>query len=54
MEAPGRPEEQAMWGDKNAMSARQVSGMSVFFDKAKCARCHRGANFTLNAYANLN
>jgi cytochrome c peroxidase len=27
--------------------------MSVFFDKAKCDRCHENANFTLNAYANL-
>jgi cytochrome c peroxidase len=27
--------------------------MSIFFDKAKCDRCHEGANFTLNAYANL-
>src|SRR5579883_401605 len=40
-------------GDKNAMTAEQVRGMSVFFDKAKCDRCHEGANFTLNAYANL-
>jgi cytochrome c peroxidase len=40
-------------GDKKAMSPDQVRGMSVFFDKAKCDRCHENANFTLNAYANL-
>jgi cytochrome c peroxidase len=40
-------------GDKKAMSPEQVHGMSVFFDKAQCDRCHEGASFTLNAYANL-
>jgi cytochrome c peroxidase len=40
-------------GDKKAMTADQVRGMSVFFTKAKCDRCHEGANFTLNMYANL-
>jgi cytochrome c peroxidase len=40
-------------GDKKAMTPEQVRGMSVFFDKAKCDRCHENANFTLNAYANL-
>lgn len=40
-------------GDKKAMTPSQVRGMSVFIDKAKCDKCHEGANFTLNAYANL-
>jgi len=40
-------------GDKKAMTPEQVRGMSVFFDKAKCDQCHEGANFTLNAYANI-
>jgi cytochrome c peroxidase len=40
-------------GDKSAMTASQVRGMTVFFDKAKCDKCHEGSNFTLNAYANL-
>jgi cytochrome c peroxidase len=40
-------------GDKKAMSAGQVRGMSVFFDKAKCDQCHEGVNFTLNMFANL-
>lgn len=40
-------------GDKRAMTPEQVRGMSVFIGKAKCDQCHEGANFTLNAYANL-
>jgi cytochrome c peroxidase len=40
-------------GDKKAMTPEQVRGMAVFFDKAKCDKCHEGANFTLNAYANI-
>jgi cytochrome c peroxidase len=40
-------------GDKRAMTAAQVRGMRIFFDKAKCDSCHEGINFTLNAYANL-
>ena len=40
-------------GEKSAMTASQVRGMDVFFNKAKCDRCHEGANFTLNAYSNL-
>jgi cytochrome c peroxidase len=40
-------------GQKSAMSAAQVHGMKVFFEKAQCDRCHEGSNFTLNAYANL-
>ncbi|SPF38686.1 Methylamine utilization protein MauG [Candidatus Sulfopaludibacter sp. SbA4] len=40
-------------GDKKAMTPGQVRGMAVFFDKAKCDKCHEGANFTLNAYSNL-
>lgn len=40
-------------GHKQAMSAEQIRGMSVFFDKAKCDRCHENSNFTLNAYSNI-
>jgi cytochrome c peroxidase len=40
-------------GIKTALTAEQVRGMSVFFDKATCDKCHEGANFTLNAYHNL-
>jgi len=40
-------------GVKTALSAEQVRGMAIFFDKATCDRCHEGANFTLNEYHNL-
>jgi cytochrome c peroxidase len=40
-------------GDKNAMTAEQVRGMKVFFDKAKCDRCHIGFNFTDGSYENI-
>jgi cytochrome c peroxidase len=40
-------------GDKKAMTSSQVRGMEVFFDKAKCDKCHEGGNFTLNVYANI-
>jgi cytochrome c peroxidase len=40
-------------GNRSAMSASQVRGLKVFFDKAQCDRCHEGSNFTLNAYANI-
>jgi cytochrome c peroxidase len=40
-------------GNKSAMTAQQVRGMKVFFDKAKCDQCHEGVNFTSNMYANL-
>jgi cytochrome c peroxidase len=40
-------------GDKKAMSAAQVRGMKVFFEKAKCDQCHEGINFTTNAFHNL-
>jgi cytochrome c peroxidase len=38
-------------GDRGALASEQVRGMSVFFDKS-CDRCHQGATFTNNAYAN--
>jgi cytochrome c peroxidase len=40
-------------GNKSAMSASQIRGMDVYFNKAKCDQCHEGINFTANAYANL-
>ncbi len=47
------PYDRYVNGDRKAMSAAQVRGMHVFVDVAKCDKCHEGANFTLNAYANL-
>jgi cytochrome c peroxidase len=40
-------------GNKTAMTAQQIRGMNIFFDKAKCDQCHEGINFTSNSYANL-
>ncbi|MFN0100711.1 MAG: cytochrome-c peroxidase [Bryobacteraceae bacterium] len=40
-------------GNKAAMSAAQIRGMNVFFNKAKCDQCHENATFTLNAFHNL-
>lgn len=47
------PYDRYKQGDKRAMTPGQVRGMNVFFEKAKCDRCHEGSNFTLNAYSNL-
>jgi cytochrome c peroxidase len=40
-------------GNKKALSAAQVRGMGVYFDKAKCDQCHEGVNLTLNSFHNL-
>ena len=40
-------------GNKSAMTASQIRGMKIYFDKAKCDQCHEGVNFTSNMYANL-
>jgi cytochrome c peroxidase len=47
------PYDRYQAGQKHAMTAAQVRGMNVFFDKAKCDACHEGVNFTSNMYANL-
>ena len=47
------PYDRYLRGDEKALTPEQVRGRSLFFDKARCARCHDGPNFTLNAYANL-
>jgi len=40
-------------GDKKAMSAEQIRGMDVFFNKAACDSCHLGFNFTDGSYVNI-
>lgn len=47
------PYDRYKTGDRKALSATQVRGLTVFFDKAKCDTCHEGINFTVNAYHNL-
>jgi cytochrome c peroxidase len=40
-------------GNKSALSASQIRGLNVYFNKAKCDACHEGPNFTLNSFHNL-
>jgi cytochrome c peroxidase len=40
-------------GNKKAMTAEQIQGMQVYFNKAKCDQCHEGINFSTNAYHNI-
>ena len=40
-------------GDRKALTAPQARGMKIFFDKAKCDKCHEGLNFTSNSYHNI-
>ena len=40
-------------GDKSAMSESAVSGMKLFFGKAKCAICHNGEVFTDSGFHNI-
>jgi cytochrome c peroxidase len=47
------PYDRYKLGNKHELTPAQIRGMSVFFDKAKCDKCHEGANFTLNAFANI-
>jgi len=47
------PYDKYKLGNKTAMSASQIRGMDVFFNKAKCDQCHEGASFTLNSFHNL-
>jgi cytochrome c peroxidase len=47
------PYDRYQAGDKSAMTAPQVRGMNVFFNKAACDACHVGFNFTDGSYANI-
>jgi cytochrome c peroxidase len=40
-------------GNKKALSASQIRGLDVYFNKAKCDACHEGPNFTANSFHNL-
>jgi cytochrome c peroxidase len=40
-------------GDKKAMTASQIRGMDVFFNKTACDSCHLGFNFTDGSYENI-
>ena len=49
------PFDQWVAGNKDAMTPAQVKGFALFIDpnKANCASCHAGANFTDNSFHNL-
>jgi cytochrome c peroxidase len=47
------PYDRYQAGDRKAMTPVQIHGMDVFFNKAKCDKCHEGLNFSTNAYHNL-
>jgi cytochrome c peroxidase len=40
-------------GDKKAMTAAQIRGMDIFFNKTACDSCHLGFNFTDGSYENI-
>jgi len=47
------PYDRFMAGDKSAMTASAQRGLRLFEDKAMCARCHAGFNFTGESYRNI-
>lgn len=42
----GSPVDRYQAGDAAALSAAQVRGLDLFFDKAECFHCHTGRDFT--------
>jgi len=49
----GAPYDQYKAGDKTALSESAQRGMKLFFNKANCAACHSGPNFTDGAFHNI-
>ncbi|MFN0053042.1 MAG: cytochrome-c peroxidase [Planctomycetales bacterium] len=47
------PYDRHQAGKKDALTADQVRGMNVFFNKAACDSCHLGFNFTDGSYVNI-
>ena len=47
------PYDQFKAGDENALSDSAKRGMDLFFNKAKCAACHKGESFTDGAFHNI-
>lgn len=47
------PFDRYIAGDAKAMNSKAVEGMFVFYEKANCAACHSGANFTDNQFHNI-
>lgn len=47
------PYDRYQKGDKSAMSKSAVSGMKLFFGKARCSICHNGPAFTDSNFHNI-
>ncbi len=47
------PYDRYIAGDKRAMTAPQIRGMDIFFNKVACDSCHLGFNFTDGSYENI-
>lgn len=47
------PYDRYVNGDRQALSAAQVRGMKIFFNKTACDSCHIGFNFTDGSYENI-
>lgn len=47
------PFDRSSAGDKKAMTAAQVRGMAIFFNKTACDSCHLGFNFTDGSFVNI-
>ncbi|WP_111978882.1 cytochrome-c peroxidase [Algibacillus agarilyticus] len=47
------PFDKYIAGDKSAMSPAAIAGMKLFEGKARCVKCHDGANFTDDSFHNI-
>lgn len=47
------PYDKYFAGDKTAISASALNGMTLFFGKAKCSICHNGPAFTDSGFHNI-
>ena len=46
------PYDQYLAGDKSAMTASQIRGKDLFFNKLHCGQCHNGPDLTNEAFTN--
>ncbi len=50
---PNAPFDRYMNGEMNALSPKEKRGLILFVSKASCSQCHKGPNFTDDAFHNL-
>lgn len=46
LQSRGSPYDRYQAGDASALTAQQVRGLDLFFDRAECFHCHTGRDFT--------